>query len=52
MARVVSGGVTAFLCFSVALLVILVAGFAHLAVIIGFLFCANAGLGLVIPTTM
>lgn len=52
MARVVAGGVSAFLCFSVALLIILMAGYVQLAVIIGFLFCANAGLGLVIPTTM
>lgn len=52
MRRVVAGGVTAFLLFTVTLVVIELAGYASLPVIVAFLFCANAGLGLVIPTTM
>ncbi len=50
--RVVAGGVSAFLFFAVAVLAIEIAGYASLPVIICFLFGANAGLGLVIPTTM
>lgn len=50
--RVVSGGVSVFLFFAVAVLIIEIAGYASLPVIIAGLFGANAGLGLVIPTTM
>lgn len=50
--RVVSGGVTAFLFFAVAALIIEIAGYATLPVLVACLFGANAGLGLVIPTTM
>ena len=52
MDRVVLLGVTAFVVFSVALVTIVLAGFVNLAVVVAFLFCSNAGLGLVIPTTM
>ena len=52
MQRVVAGGVTVFLLFTVTLVIVELAGYASLAVIVAFLFGANAGLGLVIPTTM
>ncbi len=52
MSRVVFGGVTMFLGFSLALVAITLAGGASLVVVVAFLFAANAGLGLVIPTTM
>ena len=45
-------GVFAFAGFAVALLVLVLSGFVSLPLIIAFLFMANAGLGLVIPTTM
>lgn len=50
--RVVSGGVSIFLFFAVLVLLIELAGYASLPVLIACLFGANAGLGLVIPTTM
>ncbi len=50
--RVVSHAVSGFLLFTLVLLVLTLAGFGTLPVIMVFLFCANACLGLVIPTTM
>ena len=52
MARVVVLATAGFAATTTLLLVITLAGFGALAVIIGFLFVANAFLGLVIPTTM
>lgn len=52
LARVIHAGSAIFACFSVALLAIALAGGTTLTIVVGFLFCANAGLGLVIPTTM
>ncbi|GHA45286.1 Bcr/CflA family drug resistance efflux transporter [Amylibacter ulvae] len=52
MGRVVFWGTTIFTFFAVLLLGLAVAGFATLPVIIVCLFFANAGLGLVIPSTM
>ncbi len=45
-------GVMGFAGFTVALLLVTLAGFGTLPVIVGMLFLANACLGLVIPTTM
>ena len=45
-------GAFGFAGFTVALLGLALAGAASLVAIVGFLFCANACLGLVIPTTM
>lgn len=52
MDRVVFAGVSIFGLFSVTLVTIVLAGFVNLPLVVFFLFCANAGLGLVIPTTM
>lgn len=50
--RVISWAVTGFMAFTLALLALTLGGFGTLPVIVGFLFMANACLGLVIPTTM
>jgi len=50
--RVISWAVTGFVAFTLALLALTLGGFGTLPVIVGFLFMANACLGLVIPTTM
>lgn len=50
--RVVSHAISGFLLFTAILLALTLAGFGTLPVIMGFLFFANACLGLVIPTTM
>jgi DHA1 family bicyclomycin/chloramphenicol resistance-like MFS transporter len=50
--RVISYAVAGFLLFTVSLLALTLAGYGALPVIVAFLFCANACLGLVIPTTM
>lgn len=50
--RVVDHAVAGFLLFTAALLGLALAGYGSLPVIMVFLFCANACLGLVIPTTM
>lgn len=52
MSRVVLFGTLGFAFFACLLAVLGFAGFADLWVIIALLFCANAGLGLVIPSTM
>ncbi|MDF2374061.1 MAG: multidrug effflux MFS transporter [Rhizobiaceae bacterium] len=52
MSRVVLFGTLGFAFFACLLAVAGFAGFADLWVIIALLFCANAGLGLVIPSTM
>lgn len=52
MSRVVLVGTLGFAFFACLLAVVGFAGFADLWVIIALLFCANAGLGLVIPSTM
>lgn len=49
---VIRWAATGFAGFSFALLVVGLAGFATLPIIIAGLFCANACLGLIIPTTM
>lgn len=49
---VIGVGCTIFAGFAVLLFLLVAAGFADLWLIIGLLFLANAGLGLVIPTTM
>jgi DHA1 family bicyclomycin/chloramphenicol resistance-like MFS transporter len=48
--RVISYAVAGFLLFTVSLLALTLAGYGALPVIVAFLFCANACLGLVIPT--
>lgn len=50
--RVVRLAVTGFFLFTVTLALLALAGLASLPVITGLLFCGNACLGLVIPTTM
>jgi len=50
--RVVRLAVTGFFLFTAALALLALAGLASLPVIMGLLFCGNACLGLVIPTTM
>ncbi|WP_033311512.1 multidrug effflux MFS transporter [Euryhalocaulis caribicus] len=50
--RVISWAVTGFMAFTLTLLALTLGGFGTLPVIVGFLFMANACLGLVIPTTM
>ncbi|MFQ6547830.1 multidrug effflux MFS transporter [Aestuariibius sp. 2305UL40-4] len=52
LARVVRIGVVGFAVFTAFLCALALAGAASLAVVVGVLFCANACLGLVIPTTM
>ena len=52
MVRVMLLAVLGFAIISCALAALALAGFASLAVVVGMLFCANACLGLVIPTTM
>jgi DHA1 family bicyclomycin/chloramphenicol resistance-like MFS transporter len=52
MARVVRWAVSAFAFFAITLFALTLAGIDSLAMIIALLFLANAGLGLVIPTTM
>ncbi len=50
--RVIRLGITAFVAFSTATLVLVGAGYGSLPVLIAGLVLGNAGLGLVIPTTM
>ena len=50
--RVVRGGTAVFLGFAGLLFLLALGGFASLPVTVGCLFLANAGLGVVIPTTM
>ena len=52
LSRVIRLGTAMFAGFSVCLLVITLTTDVTLPLVVGFLFCANAGLGLVIPTTM
>jgi DHA1 family bicyclomycin/chloramphenicol resistance-like MFS transporter len=52
MARMVTVAVTGFAVFTTLLFALALAGHATLFVVVGFLFLANACLGLVIPTTM
>ncbi len=52
MGRVVRLGCIGFCTAVVALWLVAMAGFATLPVVVGFLFAANAGLGLVIPSVM
>ncbi len=52
MGRMVLFAVGAFASITVLLLLLLLAGFGSLPLIIGLLFCANAFLGVVMPTTM
>ncbi|MBT0955837.1 multidrug effflux MFS transporter [Alphaproteobacteria bacterium KMM 3653] len=51
-ARVIRLAVMGFAAFAVSLFLIGLAGFASLPVVMAGLFCANACLGLIIPTTM
>ncbi|MEQ8480882.1 MAG: multidrug effflux MFS transporter [Hoeflea sp.] len=50
--RVVSCAVTGFAVFALLLLALVASGLDHFALLVGLLICANACLGLVIPTTM
>src|SRR5690606_15909715 len=50
--RVVSWAVSGFLGFTLLLLALVASGFDHFVLLVGLLICANACLGLVIPTTM
>jgi DHA1 family bicyclomycin/chloramphenicol resistance-like MFS transporter len=50
--RVVFLGTAGFALSAVTLLVLVLAGFASLPIVVAGLFCGNAFLGLVIPTTM
>lgn len=50
--RVISTAVVGFLCSSLLLLTLVLAGHGTLEVIVGLLFLGNACLGLVVPTTM
>ena len=50
--RVVTWAVGGFLSFSLLLMALVWQGFDHFALLVGLLICANACLGLVIPTTM
>lgn len=50
--RIIRWAATGFAVFSFGLLAVGLAGFATLPVVIAGLFCANACLGLIIPTTM
>ena len=52
MGRVVRLGCAGFATAVVALWLVTMAGFATLPVVVGFLFVANAGLGLVVPSVM
>ncbi|MCC0029283.1 MAG: multidrug effflux MFS transporter [Brucellaceae bacterium] len=52
LSRVIHAGSAIFAAFAILLLAIALGGGASLPVVVGLLFCANAGLGLVIPTTM
>ncbi len=52
LARVIYYGTGIFAGFALSLLLIALNGDIGLYVVVGLLFCANAGLGLVIPTTM
>ena len=52
MLPVMRRAIIGFGCFTVGLLLLLLAGFVSLPLIILGLFCANACLGLIIPTTM
>ncbi|WP_428925414.1 multidrug effflux MFS transporter [Marinibacterium sp. SX1] len=51
VSRVVRSGVGIFFCSNILLVCLALAGLAPLPVIMAGLFCSNAGLGLVIPTT-
>ncbi|MGJ8572149.1 MAG: multidrug effflux MFS transporter [Hoeflea sp.] len=50
--RVVTWAVSGFLGFTLALLALVWLGFDHFALLVAMLICANACLGLVIPTAM
>ncbi|MDJ1009494.1 MAG: multidrug effflux MFS transporter [Paracoccaceae bacterium] len=52
METVVLRGTFGFAAFTIALLAFTLAGLAPLPVIVALLFCANAALGLVVPSTM
>ncbi|MFO1209771.1 MAG: multidrug effflux MFS transporter [Amaricoccus sp.] len=52
MGRMVLVAVASFATLTTLLLLLLLAGFGSLPLIIGMLFCANAFLGVVMPTTM
>jgi len=52
MARVVRAAVAGFAFFTLVLLALTLAGIDNLFVLIALLFCANAPLGLIIPTCM
>ena len=52
MARVVRTAVTAFAAIAATLLVVTLLGYGTLPVVVVMLFCGNAFLGLVMPTTM
>lgn len=52
LARIIHAGTGIFAGFALLLLAIALATEVTLPVVVGLLFCANAGLGLVIPTTM
>lgn len=50
--RVVNWAVSGFVAFTLLLLALVAIGIDHFALLVGLLICANACLGLVIPTTM
>jgi DHA1 family bicyclomycin/chloramphenicol resistance-like MFS transporter len=52
MARTIRAAVAAFAAITLALLALTLLGFGSLPVIVGMLFCGNAFLGVVMPTTM
>ncbi len=52
MERVVAMAVVGFFILTSTLLMVTLAGYVSLPIVVGFLFCANACLGLVIPTAM
>lgn len=52
MARMVALATAGFAAITLALFLIVFAGYVSLTLLVGMLFCANACLGLVIPTTM
>ena len=52
LARTIRFGTGMFAGFTLVLLTIALSGHASLPIVVGLLFCGNAGLGLVIPTTM
>lgn len=52
LARTIRLGTGMFAGFTLVLLIIALSGQASLPIVVGLLLCGNAGLGLVIPTTM